>query len=184
MITVVAMFRAINVGGRNVLPMKGLVALLEELGACRVRTYIQSGNAVFDLPGQRDRTAFPGQLAEAIASGYGFQPAIILMGLDDLDRAINDNPFPDAADETSRLHFGFLASQPDHPDLQKLETLRAPSERFHLSHGVFYLDAPEGVGRSKLAAGAERLLGVAMTDRNWKTVRKIRELADASETTG
>jgi len=40
----------------------------------------------------------------------------------------------------------------------------------------FYLYAPDGVGRSKLAAGVEKLLGVAMTDRNWKTIRKLWEM--------
>src|SRR5262245_43995429 len=40
------------------------------------------------------------------------------------------------------------------------------SERFHLMDKVFYLHAPEGIGRSKLAANAEKLLGAPMTDRN------------------
>jgi uncharacterized protein (DUF1697 family) len=41
---------------------------------------------------------------------------------------------------------------------------------------VFYPHAPEGVGKSKLAARAEKLLGVPMTDRNWRTVCKIMEM--------
>jgi uncharacterized protein (DUF1697 family) len=47
MSTWVAFLRGINVGGKNSLPMKELVAMLESIGARNVKTYIQSGNAVF-----------------------------------------------------------------------------------------------------------------------------------------
>ena len=58
-----------------------------------------------------------------------------------------------------------------------LESLKSDSERFHLIDKVFYLYAPEGIGRSKLAANAEKLLGAPMTDRNWRTVCKILDMA-------
>jgi uncharacterized protein (DUF1697 family) len=41
--TYVALFRGINVGGNNMLPMKALTVLLERNGCEEVRTYIQSG---------------------------------------------------------------------------------------------------------------------------------------------
>ena len=48
--TAIALLRGVNVGGRGILPMHALAALLEALGARQVRTYIQSGNAVFEPP--------------------------------------------------------------------------------------------------------------------------------------
>ena len=75
----------------------------------------------------------------------------------------------------------FSPRTPDDPDVKGLESLKKDSERFRLIDRVFYLHAPEGVGRSKLAAGAERLLGVTMTDRNWRTVRKIGEMAKEAD---
>jgi uncharacterized protein (DUF1697 family) len=45
--TTIALFHGINVGGKNILPMKDLTILLEKLGCSQVRTYIQSGNVVF-----------------------------------------------------------------------------------------------------------------------------------------
>ena len=47
MATWIALFRGINVGGKNVLPIAGLRKELEGLGLEDVRTYIQSGNVVF-----------------------------------------------------------------------------------------------------------------------------------------
>jgi uncharacterized protein (DUF1697 family) len=99
--------------------------------------------------------------------------------LEDLERAIRKNPFAEAATDPGALHAGFLAAAPENPNLKTLASLKTDSERFHLVDKVFYLHAPEGIGRSKLAARAEKLLGVPMTDRNWRTVCKIREMAKA-----
>jgi uncharacterized protein (DUF1697 family) len=58
-----------------------------------------------------------------------------------------------------------------------LESIKKDSEQFRLIGKVFYLYAPEGVGRSKLAMKVEKALGVAVTARNWRTVSKIMEMA-------
>lgn len=165
-------------GGNNSLPMKELVVLLEDMGAKKVRTYIQSGNAVFHSA-EKNTTQLSKQLAAEIRMRHGFEPHVLLIGLEAINTAIAKNPFPEAEADPGSLHLGFLASTPKNPDLEKLNSLKKASERFHLSDKVFYLHAPEGVGRSRLAASAEKLLGVPMTDRNWKTVCKIRELARA-----
>jgi len=97
--------------------------------------------------------------------------------VEDLERAVRQNPYPDAVAAPSTLHLGFLAAAPAKPDLKSLEGLRKESERFRLIDRVFYLHAPDGVARSRLATGAERLLGVPMTDRNWRTVSALLEMA-------
>jgi uncharacterized protein (DUF1697 family) len=175
--TYIAFFRGINVGGKNSLPMEELVALLEGFGAREVRTYVQSGNAVFQSA-EKGPSQLSKQLAAAIKKRHGFGTCVLIVGLDALKRAMAENPFPEAEADPSSLHLGFLASTPKSPDLEKLATLKKESERFHLSDNVFYLHAPQGVGRSKLAASTEKLLGVPMTDRNWRTVCKVREMAE------
>ena len=174
--TYVAFFRGINVGGNNPLPMKELVAALESIGARKVRTYIQSGNAVCESA-EKNLARLSKQLSTEINKRCGFEPHVHILTLDALSKAIAENPFPEAVADPSSLHLGFLASPPKSPNLEKLATLRKDSERFLLTERVFYLHAPEGVGRSKLAANSEKLLGVQMTDRNWKTVCKVKEMA-------
>ena len=176
--TYVAFFRGINVGGNRSLPMKELVAALEEIGARKVRTYIQSGNAIFESA-EKNLARLSTQLSAGILKRRGFEPYVLVLGLEALAKAIAENPFPEAVSDPGSLHLGFLASPPKSPDLKKLSSLRKESERFHLTDSVFYLHAPEGVGRSKLAASSEKLLGVPMTDRNWKTVCKVIEMAGA-----
>lgn len=174
----IALFRGINVGGRNALPMKELASVLGDLGARNVKTYIQSGNAVF-VCSEKDTLRFSNNISREIKKRRGFEPHVLLLELEDIDRAMKKNPFPEAATDPRTLHMGFLASEPGKPNLKALESLKIESERFQLIDKVFYLHAPEGIGRSKLAANVERLLGVPMTDRNWRTVCKIREMAQA-----
>lgn len=173
--THIALFRGINVGGKSVLPMKELVAILEDLGCRNARTYIQSGNAVFES--EEDAPRLAQGIGAEISKRRGFEPRVLLLELADIERAIAENPFPDAEADPRSLHIGFLAAVPDAPDLAALVSLEKESERFRLIDRRFYLHAPEGVGRSALAANAEKLLGVPMTDRNWRTVVKVRDMA-------
>jgi uncharacterized protein (DUF1697 family) len=176
--TYIALFRGINVGGKNTLPMRELVALIEDMKAKNVRTYIQSGNAVFQSA-EKNTSEISKRLTADIKKHYGFEPHILILEKEAIDRAIAENPFPEAEADPSSLHLGFLYAAPKTPDREKLNSFRKERERFHLNDKVFYLHAPEGVGKSRLAASSERLIGVPMTDRNWRTVCKIRELAEA-----
>ncbi len=176
MTTYIALLRGINIGGNNPLPMKELVALLTELGLREVRTYIQSGNVVFGSAA-KDRTALAAKIGTAIAAQHGFAPQVLLLDAAELHAAMANNPYPEAETVPASLSLLFLAETPPHPDLKGMETLRAGSERFKLVGKVCYLHAPEGFGRSKLAAKAEKLLGVAATGRNWNTVCKLAEMA-------
>lgn len=175
--TFIALFRGINVGGHNKLPMKALAAVLEGLGLQNIRTYIQSGNVVFDGKAN-DKVKLTAQIGAAIRNSHGFEPKILLLDVARLEKIIAENPFPEAEATGNTLHFNFLESVPARPDLAGIETLRAASERCALKGDVFYLHAPDGIGRSKLAANMERLLDVPVTGRNWNTVYKLQELAN------
>lgn len=174
--TYIALFRGINVGGNNILPMKELVAALESLNLQSVKTYIQSGNAVFRSK-TSDAKPLAGKIGAAIKKNHGFEPKVLLLDAGTLARAIRSNPYPEAEAEPNTLHLNFLSSVPPSPDLKALEKIKAENERFHLAGDVFYLHAPDGIGRSKLFAHMERLLGVPTTSRNWRTVCKLQEMA-------
>lgn len=176
MATWIALFRGINVGGNNILPMKDLTALLQNLGCGNVRTYIQSGNAVFRHQA-RSASRLAANIREKIRASHGFEPEVLLLTADKLEQAVDSNPFPEAESEPSRLHLSFLSAAPESPDLDLIESLRADTEKFALKDDIAYFHAPDGIGRSKLAARMERALGVTATGRNWRTVDKILEMA-------
>ncbi len=176
--TYIGLLRGINVGGNNKLPMKELVVLLQGLGLQQVKTYIQSGNVVF----QSDRTdcaALCREITAAIDKSHGFAPQLFILTIAELQAAIAANPFPEGENEPKSLHLFFLDATPANPDWQKVEALKAPNERFALIGKVFYLHAPDGIGRSQLAEKFNRGWGVGITARNWRTVSEIAQMAAA-----
>lgn len=170
----IALFRGINVGGANLLPMRELVSILDELGCAGVKTWIQSGNALF-LREIADRGAFAARIGEAVLSEKGFEPRVLLLTGAELAAAVERVPFPDTPPKFLQLYF--LAAEPDAVDMDGLQERRADSEHYRLDGRVFYLSAPEGIARSKLAERVERLLGVPATARNLNTATKLAQLA-------
>jgi len=174
--THIALFRGINVGGNCMLPMKELVNILEEMGLRNIKTYIQSGNAVFQSA-ENNSAELALKISQSIQASHGFAPQVLLLDEAALRQAITSNPFVEAEALPNTLHVNFLGSVPNNPDLQGLEKIKAANERFQLIGSVFYLHAPDGIGRSKLAARAEKIFGLPMTSRNWRTTIKLLELA-------
>lgn len=158
------------------MPMNDLTSILEGMGLTDVKTYIQSGNVLFGAA-KIDERSFASEVSEAIKATKGFAPDVLIFSLDKLVDAAQRNPFPEAENEPSRLHLSFASEVPADPDLQLLEKLRTEKERFKLIGDIFYLHAPDGIGRSKLAANIEKALGVPSTMRNWRTVTKLLGLA-------
>ena len=172
--TYIALFRGINVGGNNILPMKDLVKLLEGMGFKEVKTYIQSGNAVFKSASLKiDKTAK--EISQKIFNSYGFTSTVLVLEISDIQEAIDNNPFKTT--EGKALHFFFLESIPANPDLKALQEIKLKTEEFKLIKKIFYIYAPDGIGKSKLASIVEKKLGVPATGRNWNTVSKLVEMA-------
>ncbi len=171
----IMLLRGINVGGHNKLRMQDLRSLLENLGLENVRTYIQSGNVVFQAD-SRSKEQLTQEISAAIQTQHGLSPRILLLNEEEFVAAVEGNPFPEGESEPKKLHFFFLAEPAANPDIEKMEALKKESEQYQLDEQVFYFYAPEGIGRSNLAAAAEKLLGVPTTARNWRTVTKIKEL--------
>ncbi|MCG8352788.1 MAG: DUF1697 domain-containing protein [Chloroflexales bacterium] len=174
--TFIALLRGINVGGNNILPMWEFVGVIEGLGLSKIKTYTQSGNVVFQTENQ-DIKQLPQDISAAIGKSHGFTPHVLLLDLQEFQAAIAANPFPEGEREPKTLHLFFLDAVPPNPDLEALARIKAESERYLLINKVFYLHAPDGIGRSKLAEKVEKVLGVAVTARNWRTVSKIMAMA-------
>jgi uncharacterized protein (DUF1697 family) len=179
MTTYIALFRGINVVGKHVLPMKELKRLFERNACVDVQTYIQSGNVIFRSAAS-DVAGLAKQLTKAVSTGHGFEPRVLVLTRQELERAAAGNPFPEAGPNPKSLHLFFLAERPARPDLASLEALQTKTERFALRGRVFYLHTPDGFGPSKLARSVERFLGVEATARNWRTVTTLLAMTNPS----
>ncbi len=176
MATWIALLRGINVGGNNIIKMADLKSDLESLKLKNVRTYIQSGNVVFDSTA-KTASSLTKKICSQIEGQHGFRPKLFILDRNDLLAAIKSNPFPKAVSDPKSLHFFFLAEPAVDPDIKAIDNARNQTESYKLTPRVFYLHAPDGIGRSKLAANAEKHLGVVATARNYRTVDRLRSMA-------
>ena len=135
--TYVALFRGINVGGKNTLPMKDLVEILEGMGCEKVKTYIQSGNTVFRAK-RTQAKKIAEEIGAKIIGSHGFEPKVLLLEVSELEDSIKNNPFK--TEDGKALHFFFLESTPIKPDLGGLVNVKSNSEEFKLNKNIFYLN--------------------------------------------
>ena len=166
------LFRGINVGGNNITPMKQLVEVLTMAGCHQVSSYIQSGNVVL-THNESDKQQLSIKIAKLVEENFGFLPRVMLLSVQEFTLAINNNPFPDAEKEPKSLHLYFLGATPEDTNIEKLAGIKKDNESWRIIDKVFYLHAPDGIGRSKLAERLEKVLAVPATARNWNTVSKL-----------
>jgi uncharacterized protein (DUF1697 family) len=174
--THIALLRGVNVGG-NPLKMERLRELCAELGFENVRTYVQSGNVVFESP----RT--PGQclqrLKEKLAGETRLPVAVVLRTASDLRRIIDENPFlKKRGIDSSKLHVTLVDRAPAKSAAQLLSMVDAGDDEFRIAGAEIYIHCPNGYGQTKLSnTRIEKLLSVSATTRNWNTVNKLCEIA-------
>jgi uncharacterized protein (DUF1697 family) len=174
--TWIALLRGINLGKKQV-PMKQLAQVLERAGFRSVRTYIRSGNVIFQSTGDTART-LGDRIAQLILEEFGFAPQVIVITGDELAKAVRGNPFPGAHKDHKSLHLFFLSAKPANPDLESLSKLDAGREAFALKGSVFYLYTPDGFPDSVIRSRMERCLGVLATGRNWRTANELLKMLD------
>jgi uncharacterized protein (DUF1697 family) len=158
--------------------MPKLRELLEDAGFDDVSTYVQSGNVVVSS------SASPASVARTckrlIAEELGLDIDVVVRTRSELATVVRRNPLGDVADDPRRYQVSFLDRKAPAAVIRKLEAAAAPEERFAAIGREIYAWHPGGVARSKLwALLAGRGLGVTATARNWTTVTKLLELADA-----
>lgn len=171
------LLRAVNVGGRSRVPMAELRELLRtEMGAelGEVSTYIASGNIVCEYP--MDPVAACVRVRSLIAAQFGVDTPVILRTHDALQRALRENPFPDASEKM--LHAMFLEGAAAPGALEVLRERASGGERLDLVGDELWIDyGAGGVQSTKLTkAVLDRALGVAGTARNLRTVRALADL--------
>lgn len=173
----IALLRAVNVGG-NPLKMEQLREWCAELGCENVRTYVQSGNVVFQI--RAGIAKWQAALEQRLTAEMKRPVAVIGRTPDEFERIIAGNPFlSERGIDPSRLHVTFLAAAPTPPAIASLGSLKAGGDRFAVRGREVYLHCPNGYGLTKLSNSAfEKVLAVKSTTRNWNTVNQLLQMAN------
>jgi uncharacterized protein (DUF1697 family) len=178
----VALLRGVNVTGNNQIKMEVLRALCESLGHECVQTYIASGNVVFRTK-LRDPKRLARVLEDAIEQKLGFRPTVVMRTPDQLRETVAQNPFARRKQiEPSKLLVCFMLAAPDAEALNKLSKLETAPEELHVVGQEMYIYFLNGQGKSDLKLSKiDKILQMPYTGRNWNTVNKLLEMADALE---
>jgi uncharacterized protein (DUF1697 family) len=173
-----ALLRGVNVGGKNKLPMKDLTEMFIEAGCKDVRTYIQSGNVIFNASA-RVSSRIADQVTTQIADRFGYQTPVIVRTLAELRDVFSGNPFQKEGADEKALYVMFLAHVPTPADIEKLDPDRSPGDGFIVRGHAVYLHLPGDVAGTKLTnAYFDSRLATTSTARNWRTITKLVELME------
>ena len=182
---IISLLRGINLGPHRRIRMEDLRALYESLKLHDVRTHLQSGNVVFTTD-ERDLRRLIGRLEQAIERRFAFHSDVIARTTSELRQVVARTPFARRRGiEPSKLLVTFLASDPGEPARREVRAIKMGPEELHIDGREMYVYFPNGMGRSKFpAATVGKALSVSGTARNWNTVTKLLEIAEALEDGG
>jgi uncharacterized protein (DUF1697 family) len=175
----IALLRGINVGRAKRIAMADLRALMEGLGFLQVRTLLNSGNVVFDVPDDLPasrRKDIPRRIESAMTENLGVSARVLVITAAELDAIIAANPLLDVATDPARLLVAVMSADLERARLAPLAQGDWGADRCAVGEGAVYLWCGRGILDSDLAKAFFRVPGEGMTSRNWSTMLKLQAL--------
>ena len=180
--TYISILRGINVGGKNLIKMNSLQAMFEGMGFHNVKTYIQSGNVVFQSlethPEELERL-----ISEGILREYQFNVPVLVREVSELKSILALNPLiTDFEEDISKFHVTFLSKLPESQYLQGIISGSYLPDKCIIIGRTIYLVCPNGYGKTKLNNNFfENKLKVSATTRNLRTLMELVKLCEMYE---
>lgn len=179
-----ALFRGMNVGGKNIVKMEDLKLLFLDLGLSNVRAYIQSGNVAFEA--DSEEASLQNAIRAGFSTRFGFESCVIVRNIDEIKALIDRLPFSaaeiaaaEAADpQIEHLYVYFLDHPPEQVRIDDLYGRDTGPDLLRMGTREGYLLCQQSIRKSKLALCAAREFDSA-TVRNWKTVGKLYDMLSA-----
>ena len=168
-----AFLRGINVGGKNMIKMEALRKTFEGLGYENVRSYVNSGNLVFET-----RKSDDGKLAktihDAIENELGFDVSVMVRSMNEIVKLVADNPFDGQFDDHKYFHVFFLDRELSKDEKKLLMDLANENEMISINGRTVYYLLRISIIDSALGKGfIDRKLKIPATARNWRTITTV-----------
>lgn len=167
MTSYIGLLRAVNVGGTGKLPMKDLQTMCRDAGFTEVRTYIASGNIIFNSAATAKKVK--SELERRLLSYAGKPVGVVIRTATEMAAVVEENPFPKTAPNHTVAIFLDDAPAPD--ALARAVGVRG--EEMCLGVREIYVHYGAGMSSSKLRIPAAK----AGTARNINTITKLAEMA-------
>ncbi|PEC22089.1 DUF1697 domain-containing protein [Bacillus cereus] len=172
----IALLRGINVGGHKIIKMVELKQMFESIGLTQVKTYIQSGNIVFES--EEDISFIKGSIQSEIKNVFDFDVPVMLRTNEKFINIIKKCPYDaNSLLEGESIHVAFLANVLSEKEKNQLLMLKNETEDCYIDENVVYLFFKNSIRNSKLMNQFQKLHTPA-TVRNWRTVNKVKVIAE------
>lgn len=177
-----ALLRGINVSGQKLIKMETLRKVLEDYGYQNVKTYIQSGNVMFDSS-ENSAEMLENQIHDLIEKHFGFDVAVIVINQEILESVSINNPYLKEKEiDLKKLYITFLGSDPSEETTEQLKKANFEPDEISIKGRVVFMKYNNPAGNSKLTNKLiESKLKVKATARNWNTTLKLLELLKERE---
>jgi uncharacterized protein (DUF1697 family) len=158
--------------------METLREMYAVLGFTKVRSYVQSGNVVFESA-EQNPVLLVKRIEAQIEQAFRYQVSVYIRQAQELKGILAGNPFINERNEDpSKLHVTFLYRIPSEPWWSELAAPRDIADEFARGERVIYLFCPNGYAKTKLSNSFfERKFGMPVTTRNWNTVNVLYKMA-------
>jgi uncharacterized protein (DUF1697 family) len=176
--TFICLLRSVNVLGKNMIRMPELAGAFRKAGFKDVRTYIQSGNIIFEA-GEESYDLLPGRIMDLITKQFSLTIQALVVTPQELAEIISQNPFVEKPGiDLTKLHVTFIDRDADPVKAGKLLSYIYPPDEIITGKRAVYVHCPEGYGRTKYNnTFIEKKLGANATTRNWNTCLRILEMS-------
>ncbi|WP_144525019.1 DUF1697 domain-containing protein [Bacillus sp. DE0042] len=172
----IALLRGINVGGHKVIQMADLKQMFESIGLKQVKTYIQSGNIVFEY--DEDIKFLKERIQSEIKITFGYDVPVMLRIHEEFINIIKSCPYEaDSLLEGESIHVAFLANELSEKEKYQLLMQKNETEDCYIHEKVVYLFFKNSIRNSKLMNQFQKLHTPA-TVRNWRTVNKLKVIVE------
>jgi uncharacterized protein (DUF1697 family) len=172
----IALLRGINVGGKNLIQMRELKEIFESLGFENVRTYIQSGNVLFESDNEIESEAIR-VLEPALKNRLGNEINVFIRSAAEIRTIVKLNPF--GRIKTDAKYYVTFIQKPlkIKPELPMFSPNK-DVEIIGINKREIYSRSIMVNGRSGFPNNySEKEFGIKATTRNWTTVCKLSDLA-------
>ena len=174
----IALLRGINVSGKNLIKMDPLKFSLEKLNFKNIKTYIQSGNIVFESE-EKDVSELGNQIRKIILTDFSCEVPVMVIESAEFKEIVTQNPFAIQENRDSKfIHLTFLIEQIETSKTSLILEKCAENEELVFGKRIVYLYLPSGYGNTKLSnTFIEKKLKNLATTRNWNTCLELLDLS-------
>jgi len=179
MTTYISILRGINVSGHRMIKMDALKKMCVDLNFSNVKTFIQSGNIIFQSK-TKGTEKISITIKTSIEKLFGFDVPVITLTQTELESIINSNPFSkDKTKDPAFFHITLLSDEPELQNIELLQQVDLKNDRYEVIDKTIYLYCPDSYSNSKLTnTFLEKKLKVTATTRNWKTTNELQNISN------